>query len=42
MSAPVPVAVFGLLQERFYAWVDPLVNPFSDLDLAFGDDDQLD
>ena len=38
MSAPVPLAVLGLLQDRFQL----LVNPFADLELGVGQDDQLD
>ena len=38
MSAPIPLAVYGLLQERFQL----LVNPFATLDLRFGDDDLMD
>ena len=37
MSAPLPLAVYGLLQERFQL----LVNPFATLDLRFGDDDHM-
>ena len=38
MSAPIPMAVYGLLQDGFQR----LVNPFAGLELDFGADDQLD
>lgn len=38
MSAPIPTAVFGLIEERF----KDLLNPFSELDLEFSDDDHMD
>lgn len=38
MSAPIPLAVYGLVQERFQL----LVNPFASLDLNLDADEQLD
>lgn len=38
MSAPLPLAVYGLVHDRLHAWI----NPFATLDLGVGDDDQLD
>jgi hypothetical protein len=38
MSAGPIVPLFGLIEGRFQA----LVNPLADLDLSFEDDDQLD
>lgn len=38
MSAPLPLAVYGLLEDRLLA----LCNPFTGLDFGLGDDDQLD
>lgn len=38
MSAPLPLAVYGLLQDRLLA----LVSPLAGLDLGLGDDDLLD
>jgi hypothetical protein len=37
MSAPVPLVVLGVLQDR----LQMLVHPLADLELDFGDDDQL-
>ena len=37
MSAPIPLVVLGVLQDR----LEMLVHPFADLELSFGDDDQL-
>lgn len=38
MSAGLLVPVFGLIEGRFQA----LVNPLADLDVELGDDDQMD
>ena len=38
MSAPVPLAIVGLLQDRFQM----LVNPFAGLEIDVGADDHMD
>lgn len=38
MSAPIPLTLYGVVQERFQLFV----NPFATLDLNLDADDQLD
>ena len=38
MSAPFPLAVYGLVQDRLLA----LVSPFTRLELDLGDEEHLD
>lgn len=38
MSAPILAPVFGLIEGRILA----LVNPLADVDVDLGDDDQMD
>jgi hypothetical protein len=37
MSAPLPMALYGLIESR----LESLWNPFARLDFEFGDDDQI-